>query len=282
MATKPSAKWDFISSQYLLLGILIPPKYQPKYNTSDIAVINRFIGHRMQYLKKAPEDGSFVPKSWKGVGWSSDELNKRIRSLDYFSPSKRLDVSELKFLEFLNCSYNDLSELNVSGLSRLKKIICCRNSIPELDLSGLIRLESLKCTENFITELKVSELSKLKFINCHNNSLTKLDVSGLSELKKLDCHSNCLTALDLSSLPSLTNFCGLLQHSSLTMTWNPAKEQYEGAIALNQPSELDEALRYSDGKLIAATDSLASTPFAVETGLEGKQLSGAIDLTYTK
>ncbi|MDR2498918.1 MAG: hypothetical protein LBD28_05705 [Tannerellaceae bacterium] len=282
MKTKPRYPWYIAASPGTFMTAIIPQDFMPRFNKADLAVINEIIERNELKMKKAPADGSSLPENWVKIRWSLVEKNRRIEGLIVPTVSGALDVSELSSLKILVCEHNTLTELNVSGLSKLHELDCCKSELTKLNISGASSLKLLECYGNKLTKLKLSEFSSLERLECYDNALTELDVSGLVNLTDLYCFTNQLTALDLSSLTSLVRFEGYLQHPSLTMKWNRRKRQYEGAISLNQPSELDDDIEYSGGKLIARNDYLLYTPFAVETGLEGKQLTGEIDLRYTK
>ncbi|MDR2496584.1 MAG: hypothetical protein LBD21_05605 [Tannerellaceae bacterium] len=256
---------------------------QALYNTGDIAVINAMIDKNGLKLTKAPTDGSSVPANWKDIAvWSTEQTNRRVTELDVHTQglTGAMDISGLKNLQSLRCSYNLLTSLNVSGLTALNMLVCVDNKLTALDVSGLSSLTSIYCGLNQLTTLDVSGLKQLEALYCNDNQLTSLNVSGLSALRTLGCNFNNLTALNLAGL-QLTEYKGDNQFLDLPMTGNSAGQKYEASIALNNPTGLRSGISYAGGKLISNSDTLYYTDFTVQTGLAGRPLSGRLFLEYS-
>jgi Leucine-rich repeat (LRR) protein len=115
-----------------------------------------------------------------------------------------LDVSGLTMLEHLDCSGNMLRTLNVLGLTNLREMWCGGNKLTELDVSGLTNLVELYCGYNRLTELVAAGLTSLQVLYCSDNYLPELDLSGLSTIENLSCDRNRLTELDVSELTNLS------------------------------------------------------------------------------
>jgi len=115
-----------------------------------------------------------------------------------------VDLSSLTNLETLICTRGTTTSLNLSGLTNLKSLDCSRNSLTQLNISSLSSLESLTCHLNNIISIDASNLSSLKTIKCDDNNLTNLTVSG-TNLETLDCGKNSITSLDISNLPNLSS-----------------------------------------------------------------------------
>jgi Leucine-rich repeat (LRR) protein len=110
-----------------------------------------------------------------------------------------LDLSNLNYLEELECWSNKLSNLNLSELENLRHLNCNNNQISQLNLSNLNYLEELECTRNNLTSLNVSELENLKKLTCGINNILKLDLSNNIRLVKLSVNYNySLNELDLT------------------------------------------------------------------------------------
>ncbi|MEM6514689.1 MAG: T9SS type A sorting domain-containing protein [Bacteroidota bacterium] len=115
-----------------------------------------------------------------------------------------LDVSNLVFLERLNCGSNYLltnnpvnaeGVLNISNTPNLKELFCINNSLSDLDTSTNLNLELLDCADNDLTSLIISGNSLLRSLNCSNNALENLDISQNVILELVNCDSNELQNL---------------------------------------------------------------------------------------
>lgn len=70
--------------------------------------------------------------------------------------------TSLNQLEFLNCRYNQLTELETSTFASLRGLDCSKNELSKLDLTTNLNLEQLFCTNNHLTSLDLSKNAKLK------------------------------------------------------------------------------------------------------------------------
>ena len=143
-------------------------------------------------------------------------------SLEYLDCSwndiSELDVSALTGLKILYCYDNDITELNLGKLVNLTELFCAENELTQLDLSGLTNLTDLFCSENNLSELNLSGLSCLTSLNCWGNELTVLDVEKLTNLSVLDCSNNNISSLKLTKLVNLTKLdCSYNNISSLDL-----------------------------------------------------------------
>ena len=158
---------------------------------------------------------------------------------------------------------------------------CSDNQLTSLDVSKLTNLRTLICGNNQLTSLDVSALTNLEWLNCSGNQLTSLDVSGLTNLERLLCHNNRLTSIDLTGLDNLQHswsFNGSNQTPALTL--KGADDNYSVEIELNNPTELVSGLSYFDGTLTSTSNTITTSPFAVETGNPNFTLSGTLTLNY--
>ena len=96
-------------------------------------------------------------------------------------------------VDYLYCSYNQLSSLEVSGLEKLH---CDHNQLSSLDVSKCEYLVELDCSYNQLSSLDVSECKYLYRLYCSDNQLSSLDIR--SRLNKLDCSDNQLSSLVVS------------------------------------------------------------------------------------
>ena len=137
---------------------------------------------------------------------------EEIAGITYMDVSEReiSDLTGIKYftaLEFLVCSYNQLTSLDMSGCTALIYLGCYQNHLTSLDVTGCTALTTLFCWNNQLTSLDVSGCTALTWLSSENNQLTSLDVSGCTALTKLQCNSNkikgeMMDAL-VSSLPTV-------------------------------------------------------------------------------
>ena len=149
-----------------------------------------------------------------------------------------LDVSQNTVLTDLGCSSNQLTALDVSRNTELRYFVCFNNQLTELDVSRNTELTILGCNTNQLTELDVSANTKLETLWCDYNQLTELDVSRNTELTYLDCEENPLTKLDVSANTKLeTLSCAANSLTTLDVSRNTALTSF--CCQNNQLTELD-------------------------------------------
>ena len=137
-------------------------------------------------------------------------------------------IEYFESLTYLNCDYNQLTELDVSQNTVLTDLGCSSNQLTALDVSRNTELRYFVCFNNQLTELDVSRNTELTYLDCEENPLTKLDVSANTKLETLSCAANSLTTLDVSRNTALTSFCcqnnqltelDVSQNTALTRFW---------------------------------------------------------------
>lgn len=127
-----------------------------------------------------------------------DAFNNDLRSLDFSNNTKlkrldiwenqnlgNVDISDLKELQYYNCSYNGVTRLDVSNNPELQKLSCAYNSIHSLDLSSNPKLAYLDCAINPISTLDLSNNPRIYFLQAFTNDFTTLDISNNSRLIKV-------------------------------------------------------------------------------------------------
>ena len=127
------------------------------------------------------------------------------------------DLSGLEYftsLEYLVCSYNNLTELDVTNNPNLINLLCSNNSIKKLDLTNNPLLIQLECNNNEIESLDLSNNTNLTFLYCGDNDLDTLDVSNNYSLVVLECCSNSISAIDVSNHTDLVSL--LCNYNQLT------------------------------------------------------------------
>ncbi|MFH6991933.1 T9SS type A sorting domain-containing protein [Flavobacterium sp. FlaQc-48] len=133
------------------------------------------------------------------------EYFKNLKSLDcsginYSTPSKltKLDISALKNLTTLDCSYNNITTLNTSNNLVLENLKITKNKISKVDLTKNTALKTLDIRENAIAEINVTKNTALISIDASDANIKTLDVSNNTNLQYLAMKRNDLKILDLS------------------------------------------------------------------------------------
>lgn len=109
-----------------------------------------------------------------------------------------LDLSNNINLKWLNCSYNELSNINLSKNTALTVLMLENNKLTSLDISTNTLLYTLFCINNNITSINVSKNTSLTSLTLSQNRLTSLDLSQNVDLKDLACNNNNLSSLIVS------------------------------------------------------------------------------------
>ena len=174
-----------------------------------------------------PNDPETWGTNWDGnrFQWISVAGEQRIVKIDVYAEYLfgSMDVSDCTALEWLDCGYNNLSELNVSGCTALYWLDCRSNNLSALDVSGCTALEYLYCHSNNLSELNVSGCTALEELGCEENNLSELDVSSCTSLWELACYSNNLSELDVSGCTALEYlYCDYNNLGELDVTQNTA------------------------------------------------------------
>ncbi len=104
-----------------------------------------------------------------------------------------------KKLKILDCSYTSLGRLDISNNKQIRGLYCKEIGLKELDITQNKELEELDCYGNYINDLNLKNNTKLKYLECSKNSLNILDVTSNKDLIYLSCNENSLTELDVSN-----------------------------------------------------------------------------------
>lgn len=115
-----------------------------------------------------------------------------------------LDVTRNLRLAWLDCSFNQLSELYVN--STLSELNCKSNNLSDLDVNSNSALIRLDCANNQLTDLNLDINWALYELVCYGNQLTELDLSNCYALRDVKCFNNQIISLDVSE-------CILLNHA---------------------------------------------------------------------
>lgn len=111
-----------------------------------------------------------------------------------------IDIVSFKFLNYLDCSYNNLKILKLSmNLENLTYLNCQNNNLKSLYIPK--NLLYVNCENNKIEKIYFEENSNCKILYCGNNCLKNLNFN--KNLKKLYCENNYLTFLEVNNLEFL-------------------------------------------------------------------------------
>ena len=93
---------------------------------------------------------------------------------EYFNVLSMPEIKYFTALEYLDCSYNQLTTLDVSSNTALTSLYCRDNQLTSLDLSSNTALTGLNCYDNQLTSLDISNNTALIWLYCYGNQLTKI------------------------------------------------------------------------------------------------------------
>ena len=100
------------------------------------------------------------------------------------------DLSGIEYftgLTYLDCSYNQLTELDVTNNTELTYLDCEDQSISSLDVSQNTKLNQLWCGGNDLADLNITNNTALTTLYCDRNRLAELDITNNTALKELYC-----------------------------------------------------------------------------------------------
>ena len=168
---------------------------------------------------------------------------KSLRGIEFFTR-----------LTYLDCSFNQLTELNVTGFPILRYLYCDNNQLTELDVSNS-SVRDLFCCSNQLTDLDVRNNTTLTPLGCYTNQLTELNVTGCTALTSLSCGSNRLTELDVTSCTALQGlFCEPNQRDLELISKNGLWTADIGELV--SPSNFDRITVFSQGTFDSETGLL--------------------------
>lgn len=111
-------------------------------------------------------------------------------------------IEDFTTLEFLDFSYNTVSNIDLSQNINLSIFGCAFNQLTSLDLSNNMQLEMIACFVNQINSLQLNS-SFLHTLECYENQITTLDLSFCPLLTDIDCHTNSISVLNLTACTEL-------------------------------------------------------------------------------
>ena len=189
--------------------------------------------------------------------------NNRINKLPVTSFYQRLEYLDLKHnslsslypfpindfrnLQYLDCSYNHLTEIDFSRLFSLKdirfnnneittavtpsypynaleKIDASNNQLTSIDTEKLMNLRELRVTNNKNISFDVSKNTALQDLQCAYCGVSTLDLTNNTQLWWLYCAYNTLEVLDLTAMGNLRLVA--CDHNNLTQLQMPTSAPY--------------------------------------------------------
>jgi Leucine-rich repeat (LRR) protein len=120
------------------------------------------------------------------------------------NPMTSINLNGLINLLHLTCDHVqattlNLAPLNYGGISKLKWLDCSYNQLTNLDLTGKVRLTKLKCNNNLLTSINVANFPDLQKVYCDHNLITTLDFSTNPLFNELSCSNNNLTTIKINN-----------------------------------------------------------------------------------
>lgn len=111
-----------------------------------------------------------------------------------------LDVSECGWLEFLNCSFNNIEGLDLSDCPWLSTVDCSHNKLSKLIFGQHPRLNYLDISFNCFKSVDLSGCMDLLYFYCNSNRLVALSFACTPRIWCVDCGENKLTEDELNNL----------------------------------------------------------------------------------
>ncbi|WP_437130198.1 cell wall-binding repeat-containing protein [Peptostreptococcus russellii] len=139
-----------------------------------------------------------------------EELLK-IRKID-LSIDSSIDLSEIKtvkgiekliFLEVLNCSYVEISDIDISNNKNLYDLDLSGTQVSNIDVSKNIKLSRLNLSNTKVSEIDISNNKNLWFLELSGTQISNIDVSKNTELEHLYIFNTKLSKLDVTHNPKL-------------------------------------------------------------------------------
>jgi hypothetical protein len=179
-------------------------------------IIALFLSHLTMSQSTAIPDVNFE-QALIDLNIDSDGLNGSILNSDASIVTslnvENKNISDLSGIEafesinYLKCSFNNLSLLDLSSNIQLEGILANDNELISIELDGILSLYSIQLQNNQLSSLDLSNHTNLYFLYCFTNNLTSLNISSNYSLVYLSCGENQLTGvLDISKLWQLEFF----------------------------------------------------------------------------
>ncbi len=105
---------------------------------------------------------------------------------------------ESRYLTYLTCASNLLTQLDVSKAEMLRYLRCHSNSLTTLDLSRNLELILMYCYSNQLTSLDVANCYQINDLQIGTNKIPSVNVEKLYNLTRFYANLNPLGMIDLS------------------------------------------------------------------------------------
>ena len=130
-----------------------------------------------------------------------------------------LDLTDLQYLQKINCPFNQINTLYVNGVITLNELICNNNQLTSIDFTTNLILKTLNCSHNIINSLNLSGLMQIISLDCSFNQLNSLDISNKVNLNYLICNNNMISNINVANCQNLSYFiCNSNQISVLNVS----------------------------------------------------------------
>lgn len=155
----------------------------------------------------------------------------RVSGMDIRSINvSRLSLTELtlkdcRFLEYLDCSVNELNTLDLSGCPNLEELYCNSNNLPELNLPDFLNLQEANVSYNILEKLDVTNCVSLQSLYCCYNRLRRIKLNHTVALCYIDLGYNMLDKDDLHDL--MSRFFVTNRNITVCHIQNPGSEFYD-------------------------------------------------------
>lgn len=177
-------------------------------------------------------------------------------------------IEDFAAIEFLDFSYNNVTNIDLSQNWNLKIFGCAFNQMTSLNLTNNINLEWLVCQVNSISNIQLNS-PVLHTLECHENQLISLDLSQCLALTWLDCHTNSIAELNITN-------CNNLTHLS---AWDNQLTEIDISQNINL-SYLHLSYNYNLSNLETIGNTLLTQLGCIHTNISSLDLVNNINLTH--
>lgn len=111
--------------------------------------------------------------------------------------------AENRYVTFLNCTNNALSQLDVSKAEMLRYLRCYSNNLTTLDLTKNLELVLMYCYSNQLTSLNVSSCYQINDLQISSNKISSINLENLYSLSRFYANLNPFVSIDLTKNKAL-------------------------------------------------------------------------------
>lgn len=153
------------------------------------------------------EHDSIIDENLDNKIQMSEALGVRKLVLNHDGITSLKDVYHFPNLEYLNVSYNEITEVSLEGMNKLRKLYCSFGlKIQTISVRNMPELTDLAFSNNQVKLPVLENLPKLKSLYAFNNQIEWIDVSSFKNLKYLNLSDNSIGTLDISKNLELVQF----------------------------------------------------------------------------